>query len=903
MALLLSGSVVLLLTFFTSAGEYQVFARSLFTDRVPVVFQTLDLENFRVPVEVDNFLVFQEYKAVAPPAKTTETLLFLVIFGMIAVSGLSLFSYFSRLYFVLAGILWIILLTLSNFNGLDLVSPSSNYPLILLLLGTTAPFLLLYIWGQHLPYWKRWLITFAGFALAGFTLVYLSPKEYPELFIAQHVLVPALGLSVFWLLWAGHGILSGLYILLSRINQSLGLRISIQLLVFGLIYLALLFAMLLRLTGELNLPIPTFNPLYLLFPIGLAAWFGVKNKSEKLPEISGIRWVIQALYLLGFGLVLWTCWKVELASNTPASDLLQHILVYSQISFSIFFLVYLYSNFLSVMDSGKAVESVLYSPYSLPYYHVRIGGLIGMMVLTIFADGVIGVQVNSLSNNILGDYYYDSGQKLEASILYENSWFRYRRNDKAKHSVAQLLFDLNQPTLAKQHLEESFAEKPQPDNIILLADRLHQEEKIFEAVYYLENGLARFPKNEQIATNLALFYVKLGRIDEALELLASLADPVAQANLLALQIKAKKEPNAADFEGNLIGAINRIPARKLAGEEIAESTKDQILRQAEETKNPLLIQAAYRNVWTVPDHLQTSEDLALLDAMIQKPAYLDYIQDLQETASLRSLAAGRIAESIKNLKGLAFRNPGDAAYYLQLSADILASQLDFQKAFVDLKAALDKGFRGLEPYHVDIIRLAGETEYLDSLLIEQGFYSPDLPEDFYSIWADFHELLPQRGMEKWEGIAVESSKISFAKRLLMHKSHGLSVGQIRKLGDYLREKGESTEALERFQANPDFTEAEQLTAFLQWLDAGEELSANPYYTPLILAAADRVPDPLAQYELLNAACEFNRDPVLWIQKAEAARRIGLDNYAEASLSEMRNWVTAEDLDSLLKSNK
>ncbi len=195
------------------------------------------------------------------------------------------------------------------------------------------------------------------------------------------------------------------------------------------------------------------------------------------------------------------------------------------------------------MDSGKAVDKILFKPYSLPYYHLRIGGMISILVVTIYMDAVLAPQANSMTTNILGDYYYQTNQKLEASILYENAWAAYRKNQKAKNATAHLLFDLNQPTLAKEHLDQSFAEVPQVDNIMLQSSRMIRENRPFEAEYYLKNGLMRFPENPYLINNLALVYVKIQKPEEALALLSGINpnDPVLTSNLIALQSKLKKK--------------------------------------------------------------------------------------------------------------------------------------------------------------------------------------------------------------------------------------------------------------------------------------------------------------------------------------------------------------------------
>src|SRR5690606_1826489 len=101
----------------------------------------------------------------------------------------------------------------------------------------------------------------------------------------------------------------------------------------------------------------------------------------------------------------------------------------------------------------------------------------------------------------------------------ENSWGAFRKNPKAKNATAHLLFELNQPTLAKEHLDESFSNAPQVENILLLSSRMLRENKPFEAVFYLENGLKMFPGNPYLVNNLALVYVKVQKPKDAVSLL------------------------------------------------------------------------------------------------------------------------------------------------------------------------------------------------------------------------------------------------------------------------------------------------------------------------------------------------------------------------------------------------
>ncbi|HSF56177.1 MAG TPA: hypothetical protein VLA71_20645, partial [Algoriphagus sp.] len=499
-----------------------------------------------------------------------------------------------------------------------------------------------------------------------------------------------------------------------------------------------------------------------------------------------------------------------------------------------------------------------------------------------------------------GDYYYQTGQKLEASILYENSWAAFRKNQKAKNATAQLLFEINQPTLAKEHLDESFSEVPQVDNILLLSSRMIRENKPFEAVFYLENGLKRFPGNPYLINNLALLYVKVQKPEEALQLLTENknSDPVLTSNLIALQSKLQKEQPEKGSSDELITKINQLASKNLLGETSTSEDLKNLREELEKENSPMLVNAGIRNFFSIRSFTNTSEDLVWIDSISKKPEMLEYLMQVQETASIRSLAAGRVTESVKNLNGLAFRNTGDAGYYLNLTAGILARNLDFEKASKDIIAGEEKGFKAFRPYHLTILELGGFGEKAAELRAKYQVPASNSQDELLTILSKFNQTIPDKLFDQWKVISSEEMKATLAYLLLERKAHGLTKFQLTELGNSLKGKVENEEKLGQFLENPDWANQASLLAYSEFLQAGEELTANPYRTPLILSAADRLQDPLAQYELLNTASEFSKDPLLWIRKVQAAKRIGLDNYATDAIQEMSTWMTWDEIEFL-----
>ncbi len=888
------GAILAGFAWFSSSVSNPNLQIGAFVDRLAVPFSTLDIGSLHIPIQVDHFLVFQNYQVVPYPNATTETLLFGGFILLLSISVLATLSPFKKVPFVGAGIGWILILTLANVNGLNIGGASSNLPLLLLIAATLLPTIYFHIWGNQLSFWIRWAVLASTTGGTVFLLGYFSPILQPGLYLAEQSLIIGLGLSIAWIFWQGHGILSGLLVLISKANAGVRAKTSIQFSAIALGYLGLLFILLLHLKGEVQLPFEGFSILYLILPLAVLGWFSIREKLAHQTNLESTSTGLQNLYLLGVTSTLWTIWKLTLSHNQAGEELIRHLILYSQLGFSLFFFIYVVINFFPLMNQGKAVHAVIFKPFVVPYYHLRIGGTIAFLVITTYLEATIAFQVSSLTNNILGDYYYQTNQKLEASILYENSWDRYRYNPKAKNLTAQILFELNQPSLAKEHLEESFDLAPQVDNILLLSERLQRENKPLEAVFYLENGLKFFPNNPYLTQNLALLYTLLKKEKEAISLLSALPkdNPVAEANWLALQLKLGNKVDPPAQLEDLIVSINWVAAARKNGLELDVETLNLLKSKLEQEKSPLLIQAGYRNLLATQNLEDPTSDLGTLDSLAKREDFLDYTLQVQETAILRSLGARRINEAVKNLNGLAFRNPGDAAYYLNLSGLILAQQLDFEKAAKDFAFSAEKGFQAQLPIHEAIQNWQG----LAKANAQQS--SPVQTE--LEFLGTFNQSHSQKLFTEWEKIPSAKFKLEVALKLLSHKAHGLSPLQLQELGKFLKGKVEREADLAAFLAQPDWTNSNSLKAFARFIGTSEELTANPYFSPLVWSAALQTQDQLQAYELLQAASEFTKDPLIWARKIRAAQELGLDSYATEAREEMRSWMSKEEIEAVLE---
>jgi hypothetical protein len=170
--------------------------------------------------------------------------------------------------------------------------------------------------------------------------------------------------------------------------------------------------------------------------------------------------------------------------------------------------------------------------------------------------------------------------------------------------------------------------------------------------------------------------------------------------------------------------------------------------------------------------------------------------------------------------------------------------------------------------------------------------------DYLAIIGKIHQTSSQKLLSQWRTLAQDELKTDIAIRLIAYKAHGLAKEELKELSNFISSKIGPQETLQAFVNDPDLKNKEAINLFISWINSSDELTANPYLSPLVISAVEINSDTLTQYEILNASTEFNRDPILWLLKIRAARASGLDNYATESLEMLKQWVSTEEIQML-----
>ena len=911
------GGIFLLLSLLFWQDTTMPLLPGIFAEEIHVPFYYFKLGTALINIEIGNFLLFQNFESLPPILNSNFSILYGALIVLLLSFGLTLLSTLKKMYFIGGTAVAIFFFTFTGINGLNIGGLSTNYPLIILLVGTMFPILIIHFFQSNWSLKKRFLVIAPCFILTVTLLLFISKVDSANLLLSENITLPVAFLAVFFMFHIGHAIISSSSIFLIKLNQGIKLKISWHITIISVLYFFLVLFTLLSIMGEVNLPFPTLPPSILFLAAGIVGYSVLDYKIKQTDQVFDNPIIGKSFYLIGFALTAWTWGKAIYTFNEPLIEFFNHTFLYGQIALTLLFFAYLLTNFSSILNTGGALEKVIFKPQHFAYFHMRIGSTMLVVILIIFANGVIATQLTAASANLYADYNYQIGNYRNAQILYESSWMEYFKNDRAKNTLAHLYLEEHQTSTAMRHLEESFDYAPNIPNILLISSILHRSDKILEAIFYLEKGLDYYPNDPQLLNNLALLYSKINRPEEALATLnkSLISDQINISNTLALSIKhhlALSED--LNFGDDKITKINQLALANKLGNFADFKISPIDLPEQFVIKSSLL-----RNQWTNQATFDFETDLEIIDSLVRQNQTAYEERNYWETKVVRSHQGNEIDETLKYLSGSTFSFPNHAAAYHVMAAEILASQLDFEKASIDLKIAAADGYKKFKPHHLAILYFGGKIEEAFALKEKQEIHFPSWMQwdenekllknqqvKYFQILSTFHQSVTEKIMDNLSELIEPEFKVDLAYFMMIHKAHSLKkadfkiIKEILTLGKNAIWEPEEFEELKLalLEGKKDI-KSDKVTRIIK-----PELSMirNSYLTPLILQEVKKEEKALRRYEILQEAIQFNKDPILWMAFVKESRANGLANYGTRAMEEMAAWLTYEEMEKLMLEN-
>ena len=226
------------------------------------------------------------------------------------------------------------------------------------------------------------------------------------------------------------------------------------------------------------------------------------------------------------------------SANDAYVDVTEDIILFSQMAFGIIFLVYVIANFLPAMVKGLSVSKILFKPLNMPYFTARLASIIGTLGFVILTH--LMAYYESYAGYFIGvaDYFELQENHLLSKQYYELSNIYGRQNNRANMSLAKLSAKEDNRLDMQNFLALSINRNPTEFAYADLGESFIANNRYFDALFTLENGVDEFPYSGYLANNLGVHLSKSEIIDSAYFYLATAnkggSKNNARVNLLAL---------------------------------------------------------------------------------------------------------------------------------------------------------------------------------------------------------------------------------------------------------------------------------------------------------------------------------------------------------------------------------
>jgi Flp pilus assembly protein TadD len=498
----------------------------------------------RFPVEANNYLVISTFNGSLLKVNETAGFLWLIAFLTGLLVLVSIATTLPRLWYSLGMTGLVLILLGMRLENLQLFGWHNQVSLglVLLLILPVSYYLHAYRPDILLP--RRMLVFTALTLLIILIFSFFSRNVYPVAYLVAYGTLPAVGLSLLFILLVSHEIVIGMLSLTSQSGSRWSLLHFVLLAFFYLLNLAALF-----LRNSLSISFKFFYlDAFLLLAVSAAVGiWGWKRQGIRLANILPFA-PLGALAYLGLGTIGFaTIGYFFATANDPMLEMLEDTIVMLHLGLGAAFTAYVLVNFSDMMLRGKPAYKIAYQPQRMMSFIARGGGLVLVFILFLRTENLPYLQAFAGYYNNLGDLYATDRTSTENEIASEAYYklaltFTNARNHKANYALASLAKRKNNTAATIAYLQDAFLKQPTPQAYAALANVYQAENQFFPAVFTLQEGLRAFPGNPELSNNLALLYASKSVTDSVAFYFGQAekkADVpvIIESNMLALQIQ------------------------------------------------------------------------------------------------------------------------------------------------------------------------------------------------------------------------------------------------------------------------------------------------------------------------------------------------------------------------------
>ena len=633
----------------------------------PWVFASVTWES-----TVDQYLISQIFEGSDLAISFWPAAILLTVIGASLVLALSLAVELPRFWFLVSQVVFIFTMVGFKLEQLLLFNRTDKAALILVFLLYLPTSYYFHAVKKDISLYKR-LLTYGVLTLVFAIVVHqYSGVSHPFLYLIDYGIPIPLALTVIFIFFTAHEIIYGFLYLITRSNTQDSSNSFIHFLALSLIYLSNVLFIYMRNSRRIEWDFYYVDAFWLLIMAGVIGIWGLRQRKELFKNIMPAEPHALLGYLALASISFATIGYFFATANDPAVEALEDAVVFGHLSMGFVFLIYILFNFRDVLIANLKVYKVVYKPTKMPFFSMRLGGMIGALGLFLISNQYPLDQAITAYYNGIGDLHRLDQKPLLAKEYYKLAAIYAQSNHRSNYAIASMEREDNNLSEALAYFKQSTIKQPTTFSYVNTA-RVHEEQGMFfKAMFALKDGLVEFPESSHIANNLAALYAKIDVLDSAYYFLDNPSvgkkdQGVQQTNKLGLLARSRID---MPLDSLMVEANSQLP-------EVATNFLNMANNQGQPVSSPMLTIpqdtllnpitfAWWYNFNLNQRYAQDGQQLDDLGSLLNVPENHLYVDNLEFSRIIRLYYSGAVGEAFLALRKLQFSNTSRSGFYNDL---------------------------------------------------------------------------------------------------------------------------------------------------------------------------------------------------------------------------------------------
>ncbi|HNP18289.1 MAG TPA: hypothetical protein PKL31_07650 [Fulvivirga sp.] len=513
-------------------------------DKAEIIVKTFKVGPFNLSQSVDSTIFTQEYAGTAPAINVFSYYLFLLAITLVATLLVTVISNLTRFWYYVGIAIFAFFLVSLKLELLLFFGSGQKIGLVIALIL----YLPLSFYFQSIktetPLIKRFLAFFGVAIILAILIGFGTDVPHPFFYLSTSMIGSAFLISLLFIFGIAHEIIASfVYLLYGRVSSQGTKNGFIHFIVITLFYLVNLTLAFLHETNIIDWDFLYVNVFILLIISALLGIWGFRHRENQYDYIFKF-YPTGALTFLGLGIVCFiTIAHLQTTGNDAGLEIFRDFILYSHLGFGIIFLLYIISNFVSLLKKNLPLYQVLYRPNGMPYFTFRFAGIILVVAFVLKSNWQVPVfQGKAAYYNSVADLHQYNGEKQLAERYYKEAANYALYNHKSNYSLAVLSERSGNDEQALYRYKEATKKWPSPQAYVNLSNLHLKNQQFFDALFTAKEAVKKYPESPEVLNTLGLIYGKTSIIDSAIYYLdkASKIEPDkggAISNIMALLAK------------------------------------------------------------------------------------------------------------------------------------------------------------------------------------------------------------------------------------------------------------------------------------------------------------------------------------------------------------------------------